>query len=910
MRLRFRVHYHTSWGQSLYVCGSLSELGGWATDAARPMNYLADGFWELSLDLEDPSSLIDYKFYLRHDYGGGIEWEFGDNRQLSLPKSLPEELVVQDEWRSLHHPDTVLYSNLFTEVLLSRKRSRSSKNSGSDGTFVHQFRVYAPYVLPDQSLGIIGSDPLLGAWNTSKVMSLSDNGFPLWCAEVELADPSVPVEYKFVLTNKKGKKIVAWEDGPNRYLVPEYSPAGSRHVVVTAEAFRSHSQRWRGAGVAIPVFSLRSKEGTGIGEFLDLKLLVDWASHVGMSMVQILPINDTIANHSWTDSYPYAAISVFALNPCYANLDKMGNLQNAEADAWWREKRDQLNQLPEVDLEEVMKVKSQYFKLLFDQAWGKTKKTKAYRTFFEENKYWLVHYAVFCCLRDRFGTVKYAEWPEFSHFDEEEVQAFADPQADHHDDVAIHYFIQFHLDQQMREVKAHARKKRVGLKGDIPIGIYRHSVDAWVSPHLYNMAGQAGAPPDAFAKAGQNWGFPTYDWPEMAKDGFAWWRQRLTQLSKYFDAFRIDHILGFFRIWEIPWEQVQGIMGQFNSALPFHRDELQARGFWLDDDRFVNPYIREHFLGEFFGEMTEPVKREFLQERPHEPGRFDLKPEFATQRQIDDYLLSQIAQYPESKEFYEQVKEGLFGLVAQVVFLPYPGSEGQAFSPRIAMHYTKSFQELDPGTQALLDELYVDFFYHRHEQFWRDQAMLKLPALREATNMLMCGEDLGMVPECVPGVMDELGILSLEIQRMPKVSGKLFEHPGDAPYLSVISTSTHDMPTLRGWWEEDPATTQQFFHQILGHGGEAPYFCEPWIARDIVVQHLYSPSMWTILPIQDWLAIDANLRREDPREEQINDPSDPTHYWRYRFHLTMEELLEATSFNQMISGLIVAGGRR
>ena len=908
MKLRFRIQHHTAWGQSLFVCGSPEELGAWDPAGALPLQYLADGFWEANLDLPGLSGLLSYKYFVRHEFGSSVEWEFGDNRQLDLPQPTPGELVLQDLWRSANEEENALFTSLFTNTLFHRGKPAKDKPDPK-GDFLHCFRVYAPRVMPGQVVGIVGSDPALGSWKTTKVLTLSDARFPLWEETVQLQDPDAPLEYKFVLLDKKSKKITTWEAGPNRFLAPEYSHSHSRLVVATADSFRHPHGQWRGAGVAIPVFSLRSKQGTGVGEFSDLRLLIDWARETGMSMIQILPINDTVATHTWTDSYPYAAISVFALHPIYASLEGMGRLQNAEAVSWWEDKRDALNALAEIDYEEVMQVKSRYFKLLFDQDWYALSRSKAYKAFFQENESWLVPYAAFSALRDKFGTVKFTEWPACSTYDAAEIAAFADPAQPHHADVAIHYFIQFHLDKQMREVKDYAAKQGVGLKGDIPIGIYRHSVDAWVSPHLYNMNGQAGAPPDAFAVAGQNWGFPTYNWEVMAQDGFAWWKSRLVQLSRYFDAFRIDHILGFFRIWQIPYEQIHGLMGQFNPALPFHRDELAARGFWMDDDRFTKPYIRAHFLPEFFGEMTEPVVREFLNERHGQPGRYDLRPEFATQRQIVDYIARQTAQWPESRDFYEGVKEGLLALVSQVVFLPDPNRPTEAFSPRIAMHFTKSFQELDHGTQALLDRLYVEYFYHRHEQFWRDQAMVKLPAIKQATNMLVCGEDLGMVPKTVPGVMKELGILSLEIQRMPKDSSTEFFHPGSAPYLSVVSTSTHDMATIRGWWEEDPAATQRFFSQILGHHGGAPYFCEPWVAREIVVQHLYSPAMWAILPIQDLLAMDGELRRENPLDEQINVPANPTHYWRYRLHLSMEELLAAKDFNRSLSGMVAASGR-
>lgn len=909
MRLRFRIQYHTAWGQQLYVCGSSAELGKWDEAKARPMTYLADGHWALDLDLSSEAEALAYKYMIKHQDHDKSEWEFGENRTLSFPTSAPEEVIVEDQWRSTNSPQQALHTDLFQKILLKRPPTRPSRKSPLKAPFLHRFQLFAPNLSANEVVAITGSDPALGGWTTSKAVILSGRDAPLWSIDIALAAPDKPLEYKFVVLQKQDRTVVQWEAGDNRRLAPVYSPAKSRLFCVTADSFRT-TQHWRGTGVAIPVFSLRSKSGTGVGEFTDLKLLVDWATRTGMSMIQILPVNDTISTGTWTDSYPYAAISVFALHPIYANLEEMGQLKDEKAKSAWEKKRSQLNQLPEVDYEGVMAIKNFYFEQLFAQDWKRVSKTKAYLRFFEDNQHWLTPYAVFCSLRDQYGTVNFSEWPEHARYDADAITALADPASPHFDQIALHYFIQFHLDQQLCAVKAYAAQQRVGLKGDIPIGIYRHSVDAWVAPHLYNMEGQAGAPPDAFATAGQNWGFPTYDWEEMAKDGFAWWKARLIHLSRYFDSFRIDHILGFFRIWQIPIEQVQGILGQFNPALPFHREELSNRGLWFDEDRLIRPYIRDHFLEEFVGEYAEAVTAEFLEERPSEPGRYDFKAAYATQRQVEAYLATQILAFPEKAAYYEAIREGLYGLIAQVILLPYPGSQGAAFSPRIAMHFTKSYEALEESTKAILNELYLDFFYHRHESFWRDQAMIKLPAIKEATNMLVCGEDLGMVPECVPGVMEELGLLSLEIQRMPKASHKAFEHPSDAPYLSVISTSTHDMSTVRGWWEEDREVTQQFFNQILGHHGGAPYYCEPWVARDIVQQHLYSPAMWTILPIQDFLAIDGDLRRENPLEEQINVPANPKHYWRYRLHLTLEDLLKASAFNKDLAEMISASGRQ
>ena len=366
------------------------------------------------------------------------------------------------------------------------------------------------------------------------------------------------------------------------------------------------------------------------------------------------------------------------------------------------------------------------------------------------------------------------------------------------------------------------------FKGDLPIGISRTSVDAWLYPELFHMNSQAGAPPDAFSADGQNWGFPTYNWEKMAEDDFAWWKSRLAKMSEYFDAFRIDHILGFFRIWEIPLWTKSGLNGYFNPALPFPAHELQSQGFDVNN--------------------------------------FDL-------------------------------------------FMEDPRKTGH-YHPKIGAKATQGYMYLDAYRKAAFDRLYDDFFYRRNNEFWKEKAMQKLPALLDSTGMLACGEDLGMIPATVPQVMADLRILSLEIQRMPKSVEETFAHPANYPYLSVCTTSTHDMNPVRAWWEEDRQVTEQFWQMILGNSGEAPYFCEPWICRQILDQHLWSPAMLTVLPLQDWLSMDGALRRLNPNDERINVPANSRHYWRYRMHLTVEQLAAAKEFNETLANMIASSGRK
>lgn len=647
---------------------------------------------------------------------------------------------------------------------------------------------------------------------------------------------------------------------------------------------------WKGAGVAIPVFSLRSRSSFGIGEFSDIKLLADWAHKTGLKVIQLLPVNDTSATFTKKDSYPYAAISAFALHPVYINLAKVAGKKGTAIIKPLAKKAKELNSLEGVDYEAVIGLKLAALRELYELDGGTFQEEKAYNEFFENNRHWLVPYAAFCYLRDEWGTADCSKWKSHSLYQEVEITKLAGPKSKAYRQIAFWYFVQYHLHLQLTEAVQYTHKKGIVVKGDIPIGIYRYGADAWTAPNLYNMDQQAGAPPDDFAVKGQNWGFPTYNWKKMQEDGFAWWKQRFQQMSAYFDAFRIDHILGFFRIWSIPVHAVEGILGVFVPALPIDVNEFGERGIWFDYDRFCKPYITDAVLESVFGHHAEAVRDQFLHK--DEQGIYYLQPSVDTQQKVAA-LFTQMPFFQDN----DFIKEGLYTLIANVLLLEQEGSGRKAFHFRIAMDRTLSFQQLDDERKWKLKELYYHYFFHRQNAIWKQEALKKLPALKAATNMLICGEDLGMVPHCVPEVMQQIGILSLEIQRMPKNPNTQFFHPKDAPYLSVITPSTHDMSTIRGWWEEDRAKTQQFYNGVLEAWGDAPVQCEPWVARAIVLQHLYSPAMWSIFQLQDLLAMNKELRRNNLEAERINNPADENNYWNYRMHLPLEELVENDAFN-------------
>ncbi len=905
MTLRFQIAYQTQYGQQLKLVGSHPALGDWNSETAPSMTYESGGIWSLSIDLPDEKKIsFSYKYCLQHA-DGSVQWEWGKDRTFDLKGDKAAEVFVRDFWRPKALQENALHSSAFTRVLMKQDVNKRRKARPASAT--HRFQLMAPRISDGYDFCILGSDPALGAWDEEKVVILDDHAYPLFSVDVTLENPKEPVHYKFAIYDKAARKIITWENRENRSCLPVIWENEPGFVVVTDEQFKYPVGNWKGTGVAIPVFSLRSEKGLGVGEFSDLIEFIDWAKQTGMKLIQILPINDTTARHRWTDSYPYSAISVFALHPLYLNIDKIAKFENKALQKEYIQTRNALNELSQIDYEAVMAAKWKFIRALYAQQKDALKKDAAYKKFLREQAEWLKPYAAFCALRDRNQSVDYSQWAEFSAYDAAAVDSYFSAKGAFYDEVAIHYFVQYHLFNQMQEVADYARSQGVIIKGDVPIGIFRNSVDSWIAPHLYYMGSQAGAPPDAFAEKGQNWGFPTYNWQAMAEDGYDWWRKRLSSMARFFDAYRIDHILGFFRIWQIPISEIEGLMGHFNPDLPFSVEEIHNRIGWFDYDRFCRPYIREHMLHDRFGEFADEVKWNFLTEI--RPGQFMLREEVDSQQKVDQ--LFPVASEDDSgkKSKADRIREGLQSLISEVLFFEVPFSNGSAYRPRISMQKSTSYQELDASSKSRLDQLYTHYFYKRHEDFWRKQAMVKLPPITQATDMLVCGEDLGMVPDCVPGVMDELGILSLEIQRMPKRPGSEFGHPADAPYLSVVSPGSHDMSTIRGWWEEDHALSQRFFNQLLGHPGGAPYFAEPWVCKEIINQHMYSPAMWAIFPIQDLVAMDGDLRSPHTHEERINVPANSKHYWRYRFHLSTQELMKAQSFNDMLKDLAEKSGR-
>lgn len=892
MIIHFQLNYLTQWGEHIAV-----EIDG---NANQPVALSTeDGqHWETTVKLSDrhAGQLVTYRYSVWRGHHR-VRQERGAQRHIIHAESQVEAAYfANDNWRDLPQ------HNALFSLAFSGDFGKGHPATASLAKSTYTLRVLCPTLRErGLKLAILGEGKALGAWQPTGAIVFEEVAANHWQLTLDAQQFAKAYDYKFVAVDSNGK-VAEWEGGNNRLLVVPELAEGVHYFAPEIELYFSNIHP-RVAGTAVPVFSLRSEGSQGVGDFGDLKKMVDWAVTTKQKALQILPINDTTITGTWVDSYPYNSISIYAFHPMYVDLREVPKLKNAAQQAQFDKEFRELNALPQVEYDRVNKLKRDYLLLSFRETGKELLKTKEFTAFLDNNAHWLRPYAAFSYLRDKYGTPDFSKWPEHSTYESTQIEKLCAPESKVWESVAYYYYIQYLLHVQLLAASDYARSKGVMFKGDIPIGISRNSVEAWIEPYYFNMNGQAGAPPDAFSANGQNWGFPTYNWEVMKQDGYRWWKRRFAKMAEYFTAYRIDHILGFFRIWEIPSNSVQGLLGQFSPALPMSPEEIGRFGLYFQKDFMTSPFICEDILYRVFGEQSEWVKQTFLEHSHYDV--WSLRPEYATQRAVEAYFNKEGKSLPNA----EALKNGVFSLINNVLFVEDHKQHGM-YHPRIAAQQSLIFERLQQHEKDAFNSLYNHYFYERHNQFWYDCAMEKLPELCEAAPMLPCGEDLGMVPDCVPWVMNELQLLSLEIERMPKDPKHEFGHVEWYPERSVCTIGTHDMATFRGWWREDYSQTCRYYYDVLHLGGEVPGDSPGWVCEEVVRRHLNSPSMLAILALQDWFAIDEKLRFADVEGERINVPANPRHYWRYRMHLSIESLLQQTAFNQRVTSLVEQSGRQ
>ena len=897
MKLFFYLQYATIFGQDLRlnIMGETTAKGDRASENTVYAMTTVDGkMWQCEIELEKAPKSINY-FYSIDKWGKEErkEWQTVTHRlDMNVPNA--SEYKIYNRWTDIPY-DSFLYSSAFTDCV-NRRHHEAVPTIKYEKTL--RLIVRAPQLRKGERLYVTGESSCLGNWHADRALKMVEHNYNEWMVDMNVdAFDEAETELKFIATTDNGD--VLWETGYNRTLAIPEMANGEVRVEEMDQAFFEICDR-KLAGTLIPVFSLRTHGSFGVGDFGDLKMMIDWVAETHQKVLQVLPINDTTSTHTWTDSYPYSCISIFAIHPQFADLRQLPAVADKEKAAAFEALREELNQLPQIDYERVNNAKIEYLRVIFEQEGGEVLKSAGFKAFLKESAHWLVPYAQYCHLRDTYGNVDFNTWKGHEVWHEKDRETLLNARTKEYKEVAFYYYVQYVLHVQMRAAHEYAMARGVILKGDIPIGVNRKGCDVWHEPHYFNLNLQAGAPPDSFSVNGQNWGFPTYNWARMLEDGCQWWLRRFQNMSKYFDAYRIDHVLGFFRIWATPTTCVHALQGQFAPSLAMTREEIESYGLHFQEKLFTTPFIARWVVDRVFGPHADAVVEKYLQ---HEHDDiFSLKPEYDTERKIEAAFVG--------KDSADDVwvRDGLYALASDVLFVR-DINDSNKFHPRITAQLNFMYEALVDSDKEKFNRLYNNYYYRRNNNFWYNEAMKKLPVLVQATRMLVCAEDLGMVPDCVAWVMNELRILSLELQQMPKDPSVRFDELWKNPYRSVCTLSTHDMPTLRQWWDEDMERTQDYYNSQLYRSGAAPHPLPGWLAKEIVVNQLACPSMLCVLLLQDWFAIDEKLRFADANAERINIPANPRHYWRYRMHLNIEDLIANKEYNDNIKELIRQTGR-
>ncbi|MBN2444148.1 MAG: 4-alpha-glucanotransferase [Spirochaetales bacterium] len=636
-------------------------------------------------------------------------------------------------------------------------------------------------------------------------------------------------------------------------------------------------------GVAIPVSSLRSDTSCGSGEFSDLILLGKWCKSVGIEIIQILPINDTGLNNS-----PYSAISALALHPIFIRLQEL-----PEAAAFLPE-IDQFRQTyensPRLLYSEVLERKLDFLKRIFKKNSESIKNSEEVNKWIAENP-WIKPYAVFFHFKKKYNFYHWKFWPIMQQPTESDIKTEWER---NRDNSYFYAWIQYHLEKQLIEAAKALESMGINLKGDIPILMNEDSVDIWMYRKYFNLGQRAGAPPDMFSSLGQNWDFPVFNWETLREDDFWWWRLRLKQAQKFYHAYRIDHVLGFFRIYTIPTIENSGKMGYFNPSHFITKEDLNAAGFDKGRIRWMSyPHIPGEEVDFLIDDKSEFVKETYLHQINHE-NLYNLQSEYDSEKVI------------ESLDEDQKIKSLLLGWHRNRTLLEI---EPGIYHHRWDYEETRAFKSLNYTEQQNLKILFKEI-EEKSEKIWEKQGDELLSMMKDTTDMLMCAEDLGVVPKCVPKVLKKHHILSLKIQRWTKE----YDKPGHPfisvkkyPLLSVCTPSVHDTSTLRGWWEAEltEEERQQYFSGLSLKTTCPEDYSLP-LAKAIIEKILSSHSLFTIFQLQDFFSLLRELRISNPTDERINVPgtvSDKN--WSYRIHTTLEFLMSFEKFNDLLMKLII-----
>ncbi|GHU21803.1 hypothetical protein FACS1894172_11550 [Spirochaetia bacterium] len=622
-------------------------------------------------------------------------------------------------------------------------------------------------------------------------------------------------------------------------------------------------------GTVIPVGALRGELVSGVGEFPDLVEFGHLCVDCELKVLQLLPVNDT-----GYASSPYDARSVFALHPLYLRLSDMPESKDFPQEL--AELNTQFADRQRFPYQEIMGAKFTLLRKMYDahkeDIRASAEPDGHLAQWMNENP-WIKDYVVYRRLKAFNGERSWKEWPEYCHVTQEEIDVLwnAPWLREEH---LFWVWMQEALDTQFSQAADELKKMGIILEGDIPILINEDSADVWAHPELFHQELSAGAPPDMYSPTGQNWGFPAYNWAAHEAEGYAWWKARLKTAEKYYQAYRIDHVLGFFRLWVSDRTNTSSLLGRFLPYESINRKDLEKKlGFnagrirWMSQphiptaevwDAVAGTKDQEHEANQTFEKALNRIGTEEL---------WLFKDSIRGEKDI------------EALDIHPNAKRYLLSAWGNRLFVEY---EPDAFFPTWYHQNSRAYQSLSGDEKAVLDD-FLARLAEKSEKTWKKLGEQLLTMIAESSEMLPCAEDLGAVPECVPTVLKKLNILGLHVLRWTRE----WDQPGE-PFipvsqyrkLSVATSSVHDSSPLRGWWNKE--ADQQLLSTFVG-APSLPSIYNPGTAKLILHKLAGAASLFRVFPIQDLLHLSSKWYSEDLDSEQINVPGTVTDQnWTYR----------------------------
>jgi 4-alpha-glucanotransferase len=659
----------------------------------------------------------------------------------------------------------------------------------------------------------------------------------------------------------------------------------------------THAER-RLSGIVVPLSAIRSEASPGCGEFADLERIGDLAAAWGYDLVQLLPVND-----SGFQSSPYFALSAFALNPIYIRIADLAEIAADGSEklgdgpvpaAMAAEFRAQAEALvrryagyDRVPYASLLKEKLALLRKVWDAASASSGGASRsllteLETWIEANP-WIRGYAAFVALKAQDGERPWWEWSRYQDPTDSDIAALWRDRA-LVEELRFWAWLQMRAAGQFLSAAKYLAEKGIALMGDIPILMNKDSADVWAKRRFFRLELAAGAPPDMYASMGQNWGFPIYDWEALEREGYSFWNERLVEADKYYSCYRIDHVLGFFRIWALSDREITGAQGHFVPEVPIRLDELASMGFPPERIRWMSlPHIPLWRLVQSSGESAARGAIFAALDRIGEENLYLFKPSIHGEKDIE--ALPSIS---------PAARDCLLAAWRDRALFEY--GEGQ-FTRTWSYGTSSCWPTLSDRERASLESLFRKKAVES-EALWTTTGARLLGALSGAVPMLACAEDLGSVPDCVPAVLADLGILGLRVMRWARRwadEGQPYVPVAAYPELSVACPSVHDSSSLREWWENeaDRGRTWGFASASLERDlGPCPDHLGAEQVEILLELIARSNSRFAAYPIQELLAMSDELRPVDPKSERINVPGTVgADNWSYRMPWSVDALL-------------------